>query len=141
MNYDYKQTDFSKALLAGLFAGIIATLANLAYDYFFRDITEFSPSQIINVPSIIMVSTLLLTIAGIIFHFMEHYLKGGKIIYVILFVLVTAYCLYESMHVQRSTDPVVTAQFQKLLAGVVLITGVGALFIPYLYSHDKIYND
>jgi len=141
MNYDYKQTDFSKALLSGLFAGIVATLANLAYDFFYRDITEFQLSQIINVPSIILASTLLLTIAGLIFYFFQHYIKKGSILYRIIFFILTLGCIYLSMQVQRSSDPIISNEFKWLLTGVVAILGgLAVFFIPYLFDHEDIYN-
>src|SRR5436190_4918486 len=108
MNYDYKQTDFSKALLSGLFAGIIATLANLGYDFFYRDVTGFQLSQIINVPSIIMGSTLLLTIAGMGFYCFQHYIRNGGLFYKFIFILLTLLCVYLSIHVQRSADQLIS---------------------------------
>ena len=141
MNYDYEQTDFSKAILAGLFAGITATLANLVYDFFYRDVTGFALSQIINVTSIILFSTLLLTIAGVIFHLFQHYLKNGSRIYTVVFTLLTLISVYAGMHVQRSADPVITNEFKYLFLGVIVILGaLAAFFIPYLYHHNKIYS-
>jgi hypothetical protein len=141
MNYDYKQTAFSKAILSGLFAGITATLANLVYDFVYRDITQFQPSTIINVPSIILASTLLLTIAGLIFHLFRHYLKRGRAIYKFLLLVLTLLCVYFSIHVQRSADPVITNQFRWLLTGVVIILGsLAVFFIPYLFDHEHIYD-
>lgn len=141
MNYDYEQTDFSKAVLAGLFAGILATLVNLAYDYVYRDISGFGLSEIINVASIILVSTLLLTIAGLIFYFLQHNIKGGDKIYIIIFLALTAFCIYGALHVQRSPDPVISDEFRKLLLGIVIISGgLASLFIPYLYKHEKIFS-
>jgi hypothetical protein len=141
MNYDYQQTDFSKALLSGLFAGIVATLANLVYDFFYRDITGFQLSQIINVPSLILASTLLLTIAGLIFYFFRHYIKKGSMLYRIIFFLLTIACIYFAMQVQRSSDPITSNEFKWLLAGVVAILGIAAVFyIPYLFDHENIYN-
>lgn len=139
MDYDYQQTDFSKAVLAGLFAGIAATVANLVYDYIYRDITSYWPSEIINVSSIIVATTLLLTIAGIIFHLFRKYIKNGGTGYLIVFTVLTLLCIYWAMHVQRSIDPVVTEEFRQLLSGVVIISGVGVLLIPYLYNHAKIF--
>ncbi|QEC66364.1 hypothetical protein FRZ67_03245 [Panacibacter ginsenosidivorans] len=141
MNYDYQQTDFSKALMAGLFAGIVATLANLGYDFFYRDITGFQLSQIINVASIIIASTLLLTIAGIGFYFFKHNIKKGGIIYRLIFFVLTFLCVYLSVHVQRSTDPIVSNEFRGLLTGIVIILGgLAVFFIPYLFDHDEIYS-
>lgn len=141
MNYDYQQTEFSKSLMAGLFAGLIATLVNLAYDFFYRDVTGFALSEIINVPTIIMASTLLLMIAGLIFYLFHHYMKNGSIVYRIIFLLLTVLCIYLAMHVQRSADPILSNEFQWLLSGVVLILGGTATFyLPYLFDHDKIFN-
>lgn len=141
MNYDYKLTEFSKCLLSGLFAGIIATLINLLYDFVYRDITGFQLSEIINVPSIILASTLLLVIAGLIFYVFHHYLKKGSNVYRIIFVLLTALCIYLSMHVQRSDDTVIANQFKWLLCGVILVLGaIASFYIPYLFDHDGAYN-
>jgi hypothetical protein len=141
MNYDYKQTDFSKALLSGLFAGIIATLANLGYDFFYREITGFQLSQIINVPSIIMGSTLLLTVAGMGFYCFKHYIRNGGLFYKFIFILLTLFCGYLSMHVQRSADPIITNEFKWLLTGIVIILGsLAVFFIPYLFKHEDIYS-
>ena len=141
MNYDYKQTDFSKALLSGLFAGIIATLANLGYDFFYRDITGFQLSQIINVPSIIIASTLLLTIAGIGFYCFQHFIRNGTRFYKFIFILLTLLCVYLSIHVQRSVDPLISYEFKWLLTGIVVILGgLAVFFIPYLFKHEDIYS-
>ena len=141
MNYDYEQTEFSKAILSGLFAGIFATFANLIYNFIFRDITEFNPSSIINVSSIIIVSVLIVTIAGILFYFFNHYIKSGSMVYRIFFVLLTGVAVYYSMQAPRSSDPLVSKQFDELLAGIVIISGAFIVFyVPYLFNHEKIYS-
>ena len=141
MNYDYEQTEFSKAVLSGLFAGIIATCASLLFNMIFRSITQFNPSAIINVSSIIIGSVLILTIAGLLFYFFQHYIKGGSILFRIFFLLLTAIAVYFSMQVQRSTDATVSKQFEELLSGIVLISGSFIIFyIPYLFNHEHIYS-
>ncbi len=141
MNYDYKQTEFSKSVLSGLFAGIFATFANLIYNFIFRDITQFNPSAIINVSSIIIISVLLVTIAGVIFYLFHHYIKGGGILFRVFFVVLTAIAVYYAMQVQRSSDALVTKQFQELLAGVLIILGGFIVFyVPYLFDHEKVYS-
>ena len=141
MNYDYEQTEFSKAVLSGLFAGIIATCASLLFNMIFRSITQFNPSAIINVSSIIIGSVLILTIAGLLFYFFQHYIKGGSILFRIFFLLLTAIAIYFSMQVQRSTDATVSKQFEELLSGIVLISGIFIIFyIPYLFNHEHIYS-
>jgi len=141
MNYDYEQTAFSKAILSGLFAGIFATLVNLVYNFIFRGITQFNPSAIINVSSIIIVSVLVVTIAGILFYFFNHHIKGGGIIFRIFFFMLTVLAVYYSMQAPRSSDALVTKQFDELLAGIVIILGASIVFyIPYLFDHEKIYS-
>jgi hypothetical protein len=141
MNYDYEQTELSKAVLSGLFAGIMATCASLLFNIIFRGITQFNPSAIINVSSIIIGSVLILTIAGVLFYFFHHYIKGGSIVFRIFFVLITAVAIYFSMQVQRSTDATVSKQFEELLSGIVLISGAFIIFyIPYLFKHSHIYS-
>jgi len=141
MNYDYEQTELSKAVLSGLFAGIMATCASLLFNMIFRGITQFNPSAIINVSSIIIGSVLILTIAGVLFYFFHHYIKKGSMLFRLFFLLVTAVAIYLSMQVQRSTDATVSKQFEELLSGIVLISGAFIIFyIPYLFKNAHIYS-
>ena len=142
MNYDYPQTKLSKSLLTGVFAGIIATLVNLVYDYFYRDLVKYYPSEIINVSSIIFATMLFFTVAGIIYFFLSKFIKHGNIVYIIIFCALTVISFIASMHAHRSSDPSVTEEFRGLLLGTVAVTGLLAAFlIPYLTRHDTLYND
>ena len=139
MNHDYEQTEFSKSLLAGVFAGIIATVVSLVFNIYFRGVTEFSLSEIINVTTIIFILTLLVTIAGLIFYLFHHYLKQGTIIFQAVAIVVTLLLVAACMQVQRSSDPVLAKDFRELLLGIICITGVCTVFvIPFLYKHDYI---
>jgi len=141
MNYDYEQTDFSKAVLSGLFAGIFATFANLIFNFIFRGLTQYNPSSLINVSSIIIISVLLVTIAGILFYLFQHYIKGGNLIFRIFFIALTAVSVYYTMQVQISSDEIVAAQFQELLSGVIIILGGFIVFyVPYLFNHHEVYS-
>lgn len=141
MNYDYEQTEFSKALLSGLFAGIFATFANLIFNFIFRGLTQYNPSAIINVSSIIIMSVLLVTIAGVIFYLFHHYIKGGDILFRIFFAVITVIAVYYAMQVQRSSDATISKQFQELLSGVIIILGgFIVLYVPYLFNHEKVYS-
>lgn len=143
MNYDYPQQSYlSKAILAGVFAGIAATLANLAYDFFFRNITQFVPAQIINVSTIIFTTMLFFTVSGLVYFFASKFIKKGDIVYIIVFAVLSLLCSQWAMHVNRSSDPLVTANFRILLLGIVAITGIlSTFFIPYLMKHQKIFLD
>lgn len=141
MNYDYPQTRLSKDLLTGVFAGIVATLVNLTYDFFYRDFVKFYPSDFINVSSIIFATMLIFTIAGIIYFFLNK-VKYGNIMYIVIFFVLTAICFYGSLHVIRSSNPMETQEFRGLLLGTVAVTGLlVTFFIPYLTKHDTLYND
>ena len=142
MNYDYPQTRLSKSLLTGVFAGIVATLVNLVYDYIYRDLAKFYPSEIINVSSIIFATMLLFTISGIVYFLLSKFIKHGDILYIVIFCAITVYCFIASMHVQRSSDTSITEEFRGLLLGTVAVTGLLAAFlIPYLSKHDTLYNE
>ncbi|MBS1495471.1 MAG: hypothetical protein JSU03_05945 [Bacteroidetes bacterium] len=138
-NYDYEPTEFSKSVLAGVFAGIATTLAVLIYNFIYRGISGFSLSDIVNVSSVIFVSVLLLTIGGFIFHLFHHYVKQGTLVFIVVSVILTILSIYMIMGVERSPNPVMAAQFKKLMLGVVIITGAFWSFgIPYLFNSDKI---
>lgn len=138
-NYDYEPTEFSRSVLAGVFAGIAATLTILIWNFYYRGLTGFSLSDIVNVSSVIFVSVLFLTIGGLLFHVFHHYIKQGTIVYIVVSVLLTILAIYMLQGVQRSPNPTIAAQFRKLMLGVTIIMGVYWCFvIPYLYKSDKI---
>jgi hypothetical protein len=143
MTYDYPQQSYlSKTVLAGVFAGIAGTLGNLAYDYFFRSISQFVPSQIINVATIIFATMLFFTVAGLVYFFASKFIKKGEILYMIVFAALTFFCFNWGMHVIRSSDPKVTADFRILLLGIISISGLLAtFFVPYLMKHQSIFLD
>lgn len=142
MNYDYPQTMLSKSLLTGVFAGIIATLINLAYDYFYRDFVKFYPSEFINVSSIIFATMLLFTVAGIIYFFLSKFVKYGNIVYIVIFSALTIISFIAGLHVNRSANALESEEFRGLLLGTVGVTGLLLVFfIPYLTRHDKLYID
>jgi hypothetical protein len=137
MNYDYQHTPFSKALLTGLFCGLAATIASLAFSFIFKSATGYSLSTIVNVPIIIFFSLLVLTIAGLLFHVFTK-LRSGKAIFSIFFLLLTAFVIWKISGVNRTTDPIVNVEFRELASGIMLITGICAFFlVPFLYHNRK----
>jgi drug/metabolite transporter (DMT)-like permease len=139
MNRDYEQTEFSKALLAGVFAGIAATVLSLIYNIVFRGVTGFPLSLLINVSTVIFCLLVVVTVAGLIFYLFHHYLKRGAMFFQIAAVLVTVLLVLGTMQVQRSNDLVLAREFRELLLGIVLITGVCTVFvIPFLFNHDYV---
>jgi hypothetical protein len=129
-----------KPVMAGLFAGIVATTLNIIFDVIYRDATRFPLSEIINVATIIFITLLLLTTAGAIFAIMDKLIRNVSIIYIILFMALTVLCVVLAMHTHRSPDPLLTEQFRKLLMGIVIITGACASFIiPYLSKKESMF--
>ncbi len=140
MNHDYQPTEFSRTLLTGVFTGIIATCVNLVYNFIYRGIEGFYPSEIINVSSIIFVTMLILVIAAIAYFALTHFVKQGNLIYIVVFGVLTLLCLYVSLHVNRSNNAVETEQFRGLLLGTVALTGImSVVLVPYLSKHSESY--
>jgi len=139
MNHDYEQTEFSKSLLAGVFAGISATVLSLLYNTAFRGIIGFSLSDIVNVATIIFALMTVVTIAGVIFYFFHHYVKKGTIVFQIAAALITVLLILGSLQIQRSDNPVLSKEFRELLWGIISITGICTVFIiPFLYKNDYV---
>ena len=139
MNYDMEHTEFTKSLMAGVFAGIAATVISLLFNTFFRGYTGFFLSEIINVSTVIFALLTLGTIAGPVFYFFHHYLKTGTALFQFASIIITILLVIGGMQVQRSTDAIATKEFRELLAGVIIITGLCiSIGIPFLYKHDYI---
>ena len=102
---------FSKALLSGLFAGILATLASFVFEISYRLITYYGPSDFINVSSIIFIVNLLLLIAGLLFYAFKIWFKKGDMIYIIFFLLLMIYCFWVVVGIHRFADLKVNQQF------------------------------
>ncbi|MGJ7033115.1 DUF6069 family protein [Niabella hirudinis] len=129
-----------KPLMAGLFAGYIATVFNLVFDVFFRQKTDFPLHELINVSTIIFATLFALPLAGIAFAAIDRLFPKGDRIYIVLSTLFTVLCIYGTLQVHRSPDPVVTTQFQHLLLGMVIISGVFATIgVPWLVKHQDVY--
>lgn len=139
MNHDYEETPFSKSVLAGVFAGILATCLILIFNFIYRGSTAFPLSEIINVSTVIFASLIILTVAGVIFYLLTKYMKGGQLVYIILFSVLTIIAAFASSQVYRSPNLVFNNEFHQLLLGTVLILGLGAVAaVPLLYKSKQI---
>ncbi|MBN9295978.1 MAG: hypothetical protein J0I41_03155 [Filimonas sp.] len=138
MNYEYQQTPFSKAVMTGLFAGITATVACLAYGFIYRFNTGFTMSAIINVPSIIIACHILLVITGMLYFVFRKSFKGGGIAFILLLLAVFAFCIWKEEYIVRSPIHELTVQFHGLLLGMTIIIGASAvILIPVLSGSRK----
>lgn len=138
MSNDSGHTFFSRSVMAGLFAGIIATLANLMFNVFFREYSGFPLNDIINVSSIIFATCLTLTVAGLLYYVLERYLKRGMWFYIMLIVVLTVLGIRLAFQVERSDNPVWNLDFSELFLGVIAISGAcAAILVPLLVRREN----
>jgi len=138
MNNQFNQIPFAKTFLTALFAGILATMLCLGYNIWFRMSTYYGPSDFINVSSIIFIVNILLLIAGVAYFALKSWSKRGDLIYTLLFLLIIAFCIWKTLGIHRFADLKLNKEFIRLLDGTILIIGIAALSIPYIYNHKKI---
>jgi hypothetical protein len=136
MDYSYQQTDLSRSILAGLFAGIIATVANLIFIFVYVRITAVYTFNFMDGFTTIFGTIILLIVCGIFFYFFVHYMKSGVNIYRVLVFLITAIILWVGWQFHPGY---ITSEFRVLFMGTQLIIGgLAAFLIPYLFRHDSI---
>lgn len=141
MNQDFPKSVFYRAFMTSVFVGIIATLITIAYDIIFVNLFGFPLFVLINVSTLIFGVNIIFLVIGCIYYLFVSKFKKGDLLYISLFVLITAFLAWRSEHVIRSTDSTINHQFQGLLTGVVIILGALAAFlIPFLY-HNKRFDD
>ena len=139
MNYDYPQSDLSRSILSGLFAGIVGTVVNLIFSFVFRRITNTVTFNILDVSTTIFGTIILLLVCGVFFYFFVHYLKKGINLYRIIVFLVTAVIVYAALQYHAEPGYSITSNFRILFLGTqIIIGGLAAFLIPYLFRHDSI---
>jgi hypothetical protein len=130
-------TPFSRAILTGVFTGIVTTVICIVFDVAFRGTTHFTPSDIINVSSLIFFTNLLFLIIGIIYYGALR-IKKGEIIYIVLFLALTVLFAIKAGNAHRSDIAVQNNQFHELFVPIVIIMGLAAaLGIPFLFHNKK----
>jgi hypothetical protein len=136
MDEELLHSRFSRTLMAGLFVGLIAAVASLVYNSVFREMTEFSPSQLVNVSTIIFTVPILLLCACFVYYGLANF-KFGKALYLLFMLFVIMISLDFDFHFHRSADQLVSVQFRNLLLGIIAISGVASFFIPYMATHKN----
>ena len=125
------------AMMTGLFVGIIDTLICLFYNIGYRSYTGYTPSAIINVSSIIFVINLILLLLGMAYYGFLRASAMGTGLYLAVILLLTAFLTWKSAALIRFNDVRLDNGFRGLLIGIVLILGVSAAFVPFLYRNKK----
>jgi len=136
MNND-NQSTFFKAIMTGLFIGIIDTIICLAYNIGFRSETGYLPSTIINVSSLIFAVCLLFTIVGIVFFLFHRFIRGGDVLYSLVFLALTIWLAIKAFSSARFADAHVNSGWHGLAGGIVLICGISAITLPLFFRNNK----
>jgi len=139
MNYEYTQTDFSRGILSGLFAGLIACVANTVFVLAYRAATSFYEFNGIDVTVIVFGSILQLIVCGWLFYLFVHYLRKGVSFYRLVVLLITVLIFFIGIMIRRSVMGSSPDEFKTMVVGTQVIIGcLAAFFIPYLFRHDSL---
>jgi hypothetical protein len=129
---------FFKAMMTGLFVGIIDTLICLIYNIVYRSETGYLPSSLINVSSLIFMVNLLLLVIGIVFFFFLRASKRGDVLFEVVTIALTAWLIWKTAGLTRCFgDPKLDRGFRGLLGGIILILGASTACIPFLYRSRR----
>jgi hypothetical protein len=128
---------FFKAMMTGLFVGIIDTLICLVYNITYRDYTGYIPSSFVNVSSIIFIVNLLLVVLGIVYFAFLRAFKQGGVVFAVVVIAVTIFLFYKTEGLTRFDDARLDSGFRGLLGGIVVILGLSTACIPLLYRSKR----
>lgn len=132
-----RYSTFFKAMMTGLFVGIIDTVICLIFNLTYRNETGYLPSSLINVSSLIFMVNLLLLIIGIIFFFFLRMSSRGDVLFGIVVAVVTVWLVWKTAGLTRFGDPKLDSGFRGLLGGIIVILGASAMCIPFLYRSRR----
>lgn len=139
MNYNYEQSFFSRTILTSVLVGFAATILCLGYNIFYRDSTGYQPSDFINVSSLIFAVNLIFFLIGLLYFFFLRTLKKPDLIFTVLFVLLTVFCMWRASQATMENNTLLSSEFRTLLMGIIAIMGIGAsFFVPYLFRHKNL---
>lgn len=142
MEANFKKPALSRAILAALFAGLIATFVALVYDIIYRRITQYDPSFFVNFPSIIFGTLIASLVAGLLFYLCITYIKGGIYVFRIIFLALCVVLAIIAFRSHYGGNLPAFKGFSGLLFGVDVIIGTFIiLFIPYFFKHNKMFMD
>jgi hypothetical protein len=130
------QTDFSKALLTGLFMGVASTLICLVFALIYRTTTGYS-QFVINFPTIIFGCNIILTVIGIIYFYFRKFIKKSNLVFIAVFLLLTIFCIVKVQGIKHSGIGLDNDLFRNFFSGLIIILCLSALLIPLLYGNKK----
>jgi len=128
---------FFKAMMTGLFVGIVDTVICLAYNIGYRNYTGYLPSSLINVSSLIFAVNLMLLVIGMVYFLFLRTFKRGDVLFEVAAIAVTVWLIYKTAGLQRFDDPKLDSGFRGLLGGIVVILGASTACIPFLFRSRR----
>jgi hypothetical protein len=131
-------TPFSRAILTGLFLGIASTLICFAYTVGYDMFGNSSYTFLASVSFLIFACTLSVFCASFFFFYLKKLFLRGELIYIIVFILLTAFALWRVDFIRHAALDWLNDQTKGLLTGIILIVGVAAIVgIPVLYHNSS----
>ncbi|HTI90215.1 MAG TPA: hypothetical protein VL727_06470 [Puia sp.] len=130
---------FTRAMLTGLFIGVIDTLICLAYNIGYRDLTGYTPSALINVSSLIFGVNLILLLIGMLYFVFIRLFGRRDIVFIAVFVLLTLFLIWKANTGHRFEDYALNSGWKGLILGVVAILGVSASVLPFCF-HSRFFD-
>lgn len=129
---------FTKSLMTGLAIGVFDTILCLLFNLFDRyDATSgFFSSDFVSVSSIIFGINIIFVVFGVIFYFVQTGGRVAELLFSLVFAVLTVIGVIAAMNVHPWPDPLQNSRFHGLLTGMVIIVGVSALLLPFIY-HSK----
>lgn len=139
-DFEFEPRPLTKCILAALLTGLIALMGDEVYNFIYRAVTGFTPSEIINVSSLIFITLLLFMVFGVLYLGLSGLGKRTNIVYIAITLALTIGGVLIGLGVQRSSDHHVSEVFRWLFIGVDLIIGLSAAFLmPYFVRHYRIF--
>lgn len=135
--YDFPKSRFYKAMMTGLFVGILVTIVCLLYNLVYRSSSGFPLTDVVNVSSLIFFTNIVFLIIGIVYYLFVKYFSRGNRIFEIVFFALTIFFVALTIFGHRTDDHQLNVEFRTLMTGIVIIQGLSAaLLLPFLY-HNK----
>ena len=111
---------FTKCLLTGLFAGIIATVVCLIFNIVYRERTNYQPASLINVSSLIFFVNIVFVLIGIVYYAFRKFFRND-VVFIIFFILLTAFLAWRADEISFSQTSLINLEFHQLLMSMVII--------------------
>ena len=137
----YFSPTFPKSILAGLLAGIITALLNLAYMIVYRESTNFATDLVVMPLTIFIGYPILMVLAASVYFLLQKHFRRGPVWFMSICFISMIALLTLTIRDTRVNHGALLTGARGLFLGMVFISFLLAAFlIPYLARHSKIYQ-